>query len=113
MAGYRDKQIIEYWFSCYSFLELEEETSAKAEKVTEEKSIVYYDVETQKHVDEIGGWDFVERMLISVAVTYSTNDGFKVWQEPQVSEMIAYMTGFDLITSYNGDRFDRRRANRD
>ena len=36
------------------------------------KNIVYFDLETQQSADEVGGWDKISRMGMSIGVTYST-----------------------------------------
>lgn len=36
------------------------------------KNIVYFDLETQKAADEVGGWGNIRAMRMSVGVTYST-----------------------------------------
>ena len=36
------------------------------------KNIVYFDLETQKSADEVGGWNNIRDMRMSVGVTYST-----------------------------------------
>jgi len=38
-------------------------------------NIIYLDLETQKSADEVGGWDKVRDMRMSVGVTYSTGRG--------------------------------------
>ncbi len=98
----------EYWFSCYSHFELATDVLEFETKVTDGKRIVYYDVETQKKADEVGGWDHADKMLVSVAVTLSEDDGFKVWHEKDVPQMITYMERYDLVVSFNGDNFDSK-----
>ena len=39
------------------------------------KNTIYFDLETQKSADEVGGWDKVSRMRMSIGVTYSTKRG--------------------------------------
>ena len=36
------------------------------------KNIVYFDLETQKSADEVGGWNNIRDMRMSIGVTYST-----------------------------------------
>lgn len=53
------------------------------------KNIVYFDLETQKSAEEVGGWDHINRMGMSVGVTYSTAQGaYRIYGEKQVSELI-------------------------
>lgn len=98
----------EYWFSCYSHFDLAKDSLLEQPRITEGKRLVYYDVETQKRAEEVGGWDHADLMLISIAVTYSEADGFKVWHETDIPAMIAYMNSFDLVVSFNGDNFDSK-----
>lgn len=69
---------------------------------------VFYDVETQLSADEVGGWNNVHLMRISVAVTWSEQDLFRLWEETSVPQMIDYVGGFGTIVSFNGDGFDSK-----
>ena len=39
------------------------------------KNIVYFDLETQKSADDVGGWNKIRDMRMSIGVTYSTARG--------------------------------------
>jgi len=67
---------------------------------------VYYDVETQLSADEVGGWNNIHLMRVSLAVSWSVKDLFRLWEEASVAEMIEYLGRFEKIVSFNGDRFD-------
>jgi len=69
-------------------------------------SEVYYDIETQKSADEVGGWGNISLMKVSVAVSYCETDGFRRWMEGDVPQMISYLGTFERVISFNGDRFD-------
>jgi DEAD/DEAH box helicase domain-containing protein len=71
-------------------------------------SEVYYDVETQLSAEEVGGWNNVHLMRVSIAVTYSAVDGFKRWNEQGIPSMLDYLDRFERIVSFNGDGFDSR-----
>lgn len=101
---YEDRYPPEFWFSCYSFLE----NDTSDDLSLEGKQIVYYDVETQKRADEVGGWQNADQMLISVAVSYDDTNSFRVWFEKDIPEMIQYLSSFDVVISYNGDQFDSK-----
>ena len=46
------------------------------------RNIVYFDLETQKSADEVGGWDKINRMGMSIGVTYSTARGsYRIYDE--------------------------------
>ncbi len=71
------------------------------------KNIVYFDLETQKSADEVGGWDKIRDMRMSVGVTYSTARGdYKIYGEAQVNDLIKELQRADLVVGFNILRFD-------
>jgi DEAD/DEAH box helicase domain-containing protein len=71
------------------------------------KNIVYFDLETQKSAEEVGGWDKISRMGMSIAVTYNTaNGGYKIYGEKQVDELLKELQRADLVVGFNNLRFD-------
>lgn len=71
------------------------------------KNIVYFDLETQRSADEVGGWDKISRMGMSVGVAYSTASGaYKIYGEPQVDELLRDLQRADLVVGFNNLRFD-------
>ena len=71
------------------------------------KNIVYFDLETQKSAEEVGGWDHISRMGMSVGVTYSTaRGGYAIYGEPQVGDLIKDLQRADLVVGFNNLRFD-------
>src|SRR5579864_4591704 len=53
------------------------------------KNIVYFDLETQKSAEEVGGWDKIGQMGMSVGVTYSTaRGGYAIYGENHVNELL-------------------------
>ena len=71
------------------------------------KNIVYFDLETQKSADEVGGWDKIRLMRMSVGVTYSTARGdYKIYGEKQVNELMEELRRADLVVGFNVLRFD-------
>lgn len=70
-------------------------------------NIVYFDLETQKSADEVGGWDRIRDMRMSVGVTYSTaRGGYAIYGERRVHELIAELQRADLVVGFNLLRFD-------
>src|SRR5579864_7639619 len=62
------------------------------------KNIVYFDLETQKSADEVGGWDKISSMRMSIGVTYSTSrGGYAIYGEDHVNELIRELQRADLI----------------
>ena len=71
------------------------------------KNIVYFDLETQKSAEEVGGWGNISKMGMSVGVTYSTASGeYKIYGEKQVNDLIADLQRADLVVGFNNLRFD-------
>jgi len=71
------------------------------------KNIVYFDLETQKSADEVGGWQNISRMGMSVGVTYNTATGdYRIYSEKQVDELIRELQRADLVVGFNHLRFD-------
>ena len=71
------------------------------------KNIVYFDLETQKSAEEVGGWDHISRMCMSIGVTYNTAQGaYRIYGEKQVSEHITDLQRADLVVGFNNVRFD-------
>ena len=71
------------------------------------KNIVYFDLETQKSAEEVGGWDRIADMRMSVGVTYSTaRDRYEIYEEARVSELMEELRRADLVVGFNILRFD-------
>ena len=71
------------------------------------KNIVYFDLETQKSADEVGGWNNIRDMKMSIGVTYSTARGdYRIYGEKEVDELIKELLRADLVVGFNNLRFD-------
>ena len=71
------------------------------------KNIVYFDLETQKSAEEVGGWGNIAKMGMSVGVTCSSATGeYKIYGEKQVNDLIADLQRADLVVGFNNLRFD-------
>ena len=71
------------------------------------KNIVYFDLETQKSADEVGGWNNIRDMRMSVGVTYSTARGdYRIYEEKEVDQLITELLRADLVVGFNNLRFD-------
>ncbi len=71
------------------------------------KNIVYFDLETQRSADEVGGWRNISRMGMSVAVTFSTGrGGYKIYDERRIDDLIHELQRADLVVGFNNIRFD-------
>jgi DEAD/DEAH box helicase domain-containing protein len=71
------------------------------------KNIIYFDLETQKSADEVGGWDRISQMRMSVGVLYHTaRSEYRIYDESQVYELLAELQRADLVVGFNNLRFD-------
>ncbi len=71
------------------------------------KNILYFDLETQKSADEVGGWGNIAKMGMSIGVTCSSANGeYKIYGEKQVDELIKDLQRADLVVGFNNLRFD-------
>src|SRR5579863_8605826 len=71
------------------------------------KNIVYFDLETQKSAEEVGGWGNISKMGMSIGVTYSTARGdYRIYGEKQVNDLITELQRADLVVGFNNLRFD-------
>ncbi|MDI9401373.1 MAG: ribonuclease H-like domain-containing protein [Verrucomicrobiota bacterium] len=71
------------------------------------KNIVYFDLETQRSAEEVGGWGYADRMGMSIGVTYSTARGsYQIYDEAHVMDLIHELQRADLVVGYNHCGFD-------
>ncbi len=71
------------------------------------KNLVYFDLETQKSSDEVGGWNHISAMRMSIGVTFSSARGeYKIYGEKHVDDLLAELQRADLIIGFNQVRFD-------
>ena len=71
------------------------------------RNIVYFDLETQRTANDVGGWGNKDRMGMSVGVTYSTAaGGYRIYPESRVTELIKELRTADLVVGYNVVNFD-------
>lgn len=69
--------------------------------------ILYFDLETQKYAEDVGGWNNARDMRMSIGVTYSEGDGlYRVYEESDVQALIDHLTLAQIVIGYNIDSFD-------
>ncbi len=68
---------------------------------------VFFDLETQRTFDEVGGRHNIHKLGLAAAVTYSTADGgFRRYTEETAADLIAELKAADLVVGFNVVRFD-------
>ncbi len=70
------------------------------------KKVVFFDLETQKLAQEVGGWRNVCRMQLSIGVAHTEERGFTTFTEETVSDLINLLKNADLVVGFNHMRFD-------
>jgi len=75
--------------------------------MVEGKRIVYFDLETQRSADEVGGWDNKHLMKMAVAVVYdSLDEKFYTYLESDVEGLVNKLLLADLVVGFNILNFD-------
>lgn len=69
--------------------------------------IVYFDLETQRTANDVGGWDKKHEMGMSLGVTYSTADQkYEIFSEKRAGDLVERLRAADLVVGYNIVSFD-------
>jgi len=69
--------------------------------------IVYFDLETQRTANDVGGWDKKHEMGMSIGVTYSSRDGcYEIFPEDRADALVKRLQRADLVVGFNHIRFD-------
>lgn len=71
------------------------------------ENFLYFDLETQRSANDVGGWDKKADMKMSVGVTYSSAaDRYTIYDESMVQELIDELVAADLVVGFNHISFD-------
>jgi hypothetical protein len=71
------------------------------------RDIVYFDLETQRTANDVGGWQNKHQMGVSVGCTFSTKTGqYHIFTEDTVKELIDQLLRADLVVGFNHVGFD-------
>jgi DEAD/DEAH box helicase domain-containing protein len=69
--------------------------------------LVYFDLETQRSAEDVGGWHNAHRMRVAVAAIYDSAAGrYETFDEAHVPELLARLAAADLVVGFNVRRFD-------
>jgi DEAD/DEAH box helicase domain-containing protein len=70
-------------------------------------NLVYFDLETQKSAEEVGGWGNKKAMKFSFGVTYSTRDQvFRPYEEEDIPALVKELSEADQVIGFNIIGFD-------
>ena len=68
---------------------------------------VFFDVETQRSFDEVGGRRNIRKLGLATAVTYSSADAeFHHYREADVADLVEELVAADLVVGFNVLGFD-------
>jgi len=68
-----------------------------------------FDLETIRSAEEVGGWNQVERMGVSVAVVYDSQlNDYATYLEDEMERFIQHLQSFELVVGFNNKRFDNK-----
>ena len=71
------------------------------------RNIVYFDLETQRSFNDVGGSLHKDKMGVSVAVTYSTSRGsYEIYGEKDLEKLGEELIRADLVVGWNHIDFD-------
>ena len=60
-----------------------------------------------RSADDVGGWGHIDKMGMSIGVTYSTVNGrYSIYAESEVNDLIEELQRADLVVGFNHIRFD-------
>lgn len=69
--------------------------------------VMYFDLETQRSAEEVGGWQNKHFMQLAIGAIYdSLEDQFYIYTEAQVSQLVEKLKEADLIVGFNIKNFD-------
>lgn len=75
--------------------------------MNEDRKVIFFDLETQRTFDEVGGRHNLSRLGLAVAVTYDSSAGqYRAYTENEVDELVEELAGADLVVGFNVKRFD-------
>jgi len=70
-------------------------------------NIVYFDLETQRSFNDVGGSSNLAKMGVSVGCSYCTKAAkYRLYSESELDELVTLLTRADLVVGYNHLHFD-------
>ena len=89
------------------FGEPADQEPAKTTKRETESRIQYFDLETQKSADDVGGWGNIHKMKLAVGVVWDSIDqDYFVYEEKDAKILVEKLRTADLVIGFNVIGFD-------
>ena len=89
------------------FGEPADQEPAKTTKRETESRIQYFDLETQKSADDVGGWGNIHKMKLAIGVVWDSIDqDYFVYEEKDAKTLVEKLRTADLVIGFNIIGFD-------
>ena len=89
------------------FGEPADQEQAKTTKRETKSRIQYFDLETQKSADDVGGWGNIHKMRLAVGVVWDSIDqDYFVYEEKDAKTLVEKLRTADLVIGFNVIGFD-------
>ncbi len=71
------------------------------------ENIVFFDLETQRSANDVGGWAHKRDMRMSIGVTFCTSrDGYRIYTEDEAPALVDELLKAGLVVGFNVIDFD-------
>jgi DEAD/DEAH box helicase domain-containing protein len=81
--------------------------SAEATTLAPAGHVLVLDLETQRSAEDVGGWGFISKMGLALAVVYDVaRDSYRTYYEADVERLLLDLAFADRVVGFNIDRFD-------
>lgn len=89
------------------FGEVEDQEDKKPVTAVSGPRVQYFDLETQKSADEVGGWGNIHKMGLAVGVIWDSLDReFFTYEEKDALQLVEKLRTADLVVGFNVIGFD-------
>ena len=76
-------------------------------KISKEQRTLYFDLETQKSAEDVGGWGNIHDMKLAVGVVWdSCEQEYFSYQENTALQLVEKLQTADLVVGFNVKKFD-------
>lgn len=89
------------------FGKTEDQEAPKPMKVVSGPRVLFFDLETQKSAEEVGGWGNIHKMGLAVGVVWDSLDReFFTYEEKDARQLVDKLRTADLVVGFNVIGFD-------
>tara|TARA_B100000686_G_scaffold221367_1_gene228485 strand:+ start:493 stop:1119 length:627 start_codon:yes stop_codon:yes gene_type:complete len=89
------------------FSESDDQEPIKTTKLKTGPRIQYFDLETQKSADDVGGWSNIHKMGLAIGVIWDSMDkDYSIYEEKDAKNLVKKLQTADLVVGFNVIGFD-------